>query len=174
MDPEYDDVVCRKCDAPEFDTIHAIINEAAQAYGGLIPADHLRDPYMPRDEFLGEIDAGVEFWGCDRSDALTAVMGIQRVRDVVLIRHAYTRPQHQGQGLGGGLLRFLVRRTRRPVLVGTWAGVARAIHFYERHDFAVVPAAAKDALLRKYWQVPAAQIDNSVVLANVPLERLSY
>lgn len=164
----------RYCGERQFDSVYFIINEAAAAYRGVIPADHLNEPYMSRYEFRSELSAGVEFWGHEENDALRCVMGIQRVQDVVLIRHAYTRTEYQGRGIGGALLKFLLAKTRRPVLVGTWSGMTRAIRFYERHGFALVPAVVKDRLLRKYWQVSDAQIEGSVVLANVPVERLDY
>lgn len=172
MFPKRDNVVFRQCGEREFDSVYFIINESAAAYRGLIPADRFNDPYMSRHEFRSEISAGVEFWGYEENDALRGVMGIQRMQDVVLIRHAYTRTEYQGTGVGSGLLKFLLARTQRPVLIGTWSGVTRAIGFYERHGFALVANDAKDKLLRKYWQVPDAQIENSVVLANVPLENL--
>ena len=167
-----DNIVYRQCGEREFDSVYFIINEAASAYRGQIPIDHFSEPYMSREQFRLELGSGVEFWGYEENDALRGVMGIQRVADVVLIRHTYTRTEYQGQGIGGGLLQFLLGKTRRPVLVGTWAGVTRAIAFYHRHGFALMPGAVKDGLLKKYWQVPDTQIEASVVLANVPVERL--
>lgn len=166
--------VFRRISTRNLDAVYFIINEAAQAYRGLIPPERSLDPYMPRQEFRDELSAGVEFWGVEEGAALRAVMGIQRVQDVMLIRHAYVRPEYQGLGLGSSLLRFLLARTRRPVLIGTWAGVSAAIRFYERHGFACVADGAVAPLLEKYWQVPAAQAAASVVLANVTPDRLSY
>jgi GNAT superfamily N-acetyltransferase len=167
-------IVYRQCLEGEFDSVYFIINEAASAYKGQIPEEHLTDPYMSRQEFRDEIAAGVEFWGYEVHDALRGVMGIQRSQDVVLIRHAYTRSEFQGQGIGGGLLKYLLAKTSRPVLIGTWAGLARTIDFYRGHGFNVVPPETIGPLLRKYWQVPDSQIDNSVVLANVAIEQLNY
>jgi GNAT superfamily N-acetyltransferase len=96
-------------------------------------------------------------------------MGVQRVRDVDLIRHAYVRPGGQRRGVGGALLEHLRRQSPLPMLVGTWAAAAWAIRFYERHGFARVSPARKEALLRTYWTVPERQIETSVVLANPPL-----
>ena len=169
-----DNIVFRQCGEQEFDSVYFIINEAADAYIGLIPDDCFKDPYMSRHEFRAEINSGVEFWGYEENDALRGVMGIQRMQDVVLIRHAYTRTEYQSTGIGSGLLKFLLGKTQRPVLVGTWSGTVRAIRFYQRHGFSVVSHAAKGKLLRKYWAVPNAQIENSVVLANVAVESLKY
>jgi len=152
----------------DFDTIHAVINEAAAAYRGVIPADRWKNPYMSARELQHEMDSGVVFWGTGRSEAVVAVMGIQDVRDVTLIRHAYTLPEHQGTGLGTRLLGFLVSQATRPVLVGTWAAASRAVRFYEKNGFRLVPPEKKGVLLRTYWSIPERQIETSVVLCNRP------
>jgi N-acetylglutamate synthase-like GNAT family acetyltransferase len=133
---------------------------------GLIPADRWTEPYMSLEKLRHQIDEGVMFWGWDEGGALCAVMGIQPVQDVSLIRHAYVRTANQKQGMGGRLLAHLCGLTHTPVLVGTWADAVWAIRFYERHGFRVVDAEEKDNLLRKYWNVPERQIETSVVLAD--------
>lgn len=155
----------RPCADSDFQTIEAIINEAAQAYRGVIPPDCWHEPYMTGAALRREIEAGVKFFGWDESGTLVGVMGIQDVRDVTLIRHAYTRTAHQGRGIGSALLRFLAPRATRPLLVGTWAAADWAIRFYERHGFRLVPLAEKDRLLDAYWSIPARQRDTSVVLS---------
>jgi len=142
-----------------------IINDAAQAYRGVIPADRWHEPYMPEGELRREIEAGVVFWGWDEDGRLLGVMGLQDVDDVALIRHAYVVPAAQGRGLGGRLLEFLLANASRRVLVGTWAAATWAIGFYEKHGFTLVSAAEKERLLRKYWTIPDRQIETSVVLA---------
>jgi len=92
-------------------------------------------------------------------------MGLQHVRDVTLIRHAYTRTAHHGQGIGGRLLAHLRWRARGRLLVGTWAAAAWAIHFYEHRGFSVVGPEEKERLLTTYWTVPERQRQASVVLA---------
>jgi GNAT superfamily N-acetyltransferase len=111
-----------------------------------------------------EIDAGVTFWGWDEGSGLAAVMGIQYVRDVALIRHAYVRTAHQGRGLGGALLKFLADQVAGTLLVGTWAAADWAIRFYQRHGFELVPPGEKDELLSTYWNISSRQRDTSVVL----------
>jgi len=154
----------RRCTTAEFDTILAIINQAAQAYRGVIPEDCWHEPYMTKSELATEIAAGVNFWGWNEKDALLAVMGLQSVRDATLIRHAYVMPSHQGQGIGRALLTFLTEQATGPVLVGTWSAAEWAIRFYERHAFRLVSAEEKDHLLNAYWNIPLRQHETSVVL----------
>jgi len=154
----------RPCRDDERAAILAIVNAAAEAYRGVIPADRWHEPYMPAEELDAEIAAGVRFWGYEADGALVGIMGIQPVRDVDLIRHAYVLPGDQRRGVGGALLEELVRGATRRTLVGTWAAAEWAIRFYERHGFALVSPARKDALLRRYWSIPDRQIETSVVL----------
>jgi GNAT superfamily N-acetyltransferase len=140
----------RRCVDGDFPAMEAVINEAAQAYRGIIPADRWHEPYMTASALKAEIDAEVAFWGWDESGALIGIMGIQHVRDVTLIRHAYVRTAHQGRGIGAALLTSLAGQTTGPLLVGTWAAAEWAIRFYERHGFRQVPPAEKDRLLSAY------------------------
>ena len=156
----------RRCPDDEFEAILRIVNEAAAAYAGVIPKDCWRVPYMPRHELKGEIAAGVVFRGIEADGALAAVMGNQDVLDVSLIRHAYVLPSVQGRGLGSALLRSLRRRTKRPILVGTWRAATWAIRFYEKHGFRRVPDEQIDRLLSRYWTIPRRQVETSVVLAD--------
>ena len=154
----------RPCTNADFEAIEAVINEAAQAYREAIPADCWHEPYMTASALKSEIEAGVNFWGWDESGTLLGIMGLQLVRDVTLIRHAYVRTAHQGRGIGGALLSFLAHQTTGPVLVGTWAAAEWAIRFYERHGFRLVQTAEKDRLLSTYWSIPTRQKETSVVL----------
>jgi GNAT superfamily N-acetyltransferase len=162
-------VTIRPCRDDERDEIFDIVNAAAEAYRGVIPADRWHEPYMPREDLDREIAAGVEFWGYEEGDTLLGVMGIQPVRDVNLIRHAYVMPDRQGEGIGAALLRHLEQRATRPLLVGTWTAAEWAIRFYERHGFEHVGRERTAELLREYWDIPERQIATSVVLARPPL-----
>ena len=142
-----------------------VILDAATAYQGVIPADCWQEPYMSEAELRQEIAAGVEFFGWEEHAQLLGVMGLQHVRDVTLIRHAYTRTAHQGQGLGGRLLAQLRGRGRARLLVGTWAAAAWAIRFYQQRGFSLVGPEEKDRLLSTYWTVPERQRQASVVLS---------
>jgi GNAT superfamily N-acetyltransferase len=155
----------RRCEEADFEAILAVVNEAARAYDGVISADRYHEPYMPVEELRSEIDAGVEFWAWEEDGAFLGIMGIQNVKDVTLIRHAYVRSPDQGRGIGGRLLERLRGQTARPLLVGTWADALWAVRFYEKHDFELAPAEKTATLLRRYWSVPERQIESSVVLA---------
>jgi N-acetylglutamate synthase-like GNAT family acetyltransferase len=146
--------------------IAAIINEAAQAYRGVIPGDRWHEPYMPTDELEKEISDGVVFWVAEQEGRLSGVMGIQDKGDVALVRHAYVAPMIQRSGVGTRLLRHVQGLTDKPILIGTWATASWAIEFYQRNGFTVVPNSDKDRLLQTYWSIPARQIETSVVLAD--------
>ena len=169
----------RPCTDEDLEAMVAVINAAATAYAGVIPADRYHQPYMPREELCAEIAAGVLFWGLfeapdpktDRSadrPPIAGVMGVQDVGDVTLIRHAYVRPDRQRTGVGGRLLAHLLGQAgdlpARPLLVGTWAAAWWAVAFYERHGFVLVTPEEKDRLLRRYWSIPERQVKTLVVL----------
>ena len=160
----------RRCRDDERAAILAIVNAAAEAYRGVIPADRWHEPYMPQHELDAEIAAGVTFWGYEVDGELVGVMGIQRVRDVDLIRHAYVAPGRQRSGIGSALLAHIARAADRRMLVGTWAAAGWAVRFYRKHGFEQVSPERKTVLLKTYWTIPDRQIDTSVVLAKPPLE----
>jgi GNAT superfamily N-acetyltransferase len=159
----------RPCGDDERARILEIVNAAAEAYRGVIPADRWRDPYMDAAELDAEIAAGVSFWGVEAAAGLVGVMGLQAVGDVHLIRHAYVEPGHQRIGAGGRLLDHLRAATPGRMLVGTWADATWAIRFYARHGFVQVSPEQRTRLLRTYWSIPERQIETSVVLADPPL-----
>ena len=156
----------RPCRDDDRAVVLEIVNAAAEAYRGVIPADRWHEPYMPESELREEIAAGVEFWGLHTDEGLIGIMGVQPVRDVELIRHAYVRPDKQRYGVGAELLEHLRRHSTRRMLVGTWAAASWAISFYQRHGFELVAPARAAALLREYWTIPQRQIETSVVLIN--------
>jgi N-acetylglutamate synthase-like GNAT family acetyltransferase len=155
----------RLCDDSDLAAIYAIINDAASAYKGVIPQDCWRQPYMPEEELRHEADTGVMFWGYEENGELVGVMGLERVQDVSLVRHAYVRTEKRNQGIGGKLLSFLCTQATHPMLVGTWRDAVWAIRFYEKYGFHLVSEAEKNRLLKKYWSITQRQIETSVVLA---------
>lgn len=154
----------RRCTAADITAIESIINEAAQKYRGVIPADCWHDPYMSRAELEREIAAGVNFSGWEEGGELVGVMGVQRVKDATLIRHAYVRTSQQGKGIGGTLLKACSAQVEGRLLIGTWADASWAIRFYQGHRFRLVPQDEKDELLNRYWTISPRQRDTSVVL----------
>ncbi len=150
----------------DFNTIYEIINDASIAYKGVIPADRWHEPYMPKEELQKQIDEGVEFWCYLENDEIIGVMGIQDRLDVTLIRHAYVRTTQRNKGIGGKLLKHLSTLTSKPILIGTWREATWAIDFYKRHGFRLIPNEEIASLLNKYWNIPARQVETSVVLAS--------
>ena len=152
----------RICQPDDTRRIYLIINKAAQAYKGVIPADCYHEPYMPLDKLEREL-AEMTFFGWEEEDELVGVMGFQPIKDVTLIRHAYVLPQWQRQGIASRLIDKMKRLCKTPcLLVGTWAAAYWAIALYQKHGFRLMPN--KDDLLKTYWKIPQRQIDTSVVL----------
>jgi GNAT superfamily N-acetyltransferase len=159
---------CRDLDRPR---IVEIVNSAAEAYRGVLPDGRWYEPYMSSDELDRELSEGVAFWGYEAGGALVGIMGIQRVRNVELIRHAYVLPGSQRRGIGGALLEHLQGLSTQRMLVGTWAAAGWAIRFYRGHGFELVSPERTTELLKAYWTIPDRQIETSVVLANPPLAK---
>lgn len=156
----------RRCIAADFEEMLAIVNDAARAYRGVIPADRWHEPYMPSDELSSEMADGVVFWGLERDGRLLGVMGIQDKGDVTLIRHAYVRTQWRQRGIGGALLKHLEGLAALPILIGTWADAWWAVRFYQKYGYELVTEAEKNRLLIAYWSIPERQVATSVVLGN--------
>ena len=154
----------RPCTDSDVPSLFAIVNDAAQAYKGVIPADRWHEPYMPLQELKDEIAAGVSFWGYENDSQLVGIMGVQPVKDVTLIRHAYVKTKMRNRGIGGKLLTHLLQQLRGRILVGTWKAAGWAVLFYEKHGFRLVSEEEKNRLLRAYWNIPERQVETSVVL----------
>ena len=156
----------RRCKESDFNTIFEIINDAAQAYKGVIPQDRWHEPYMSLAELRAQIEDGIVFWGLERDGQLLGVMGIQDKGDVTLIRHAYVVPRAQKRGIGKRLLQHLKSMTVKPILIGTWTAASWAVSFYQKNGYMLVSEEEKERLLRRYWSIPERQVETSVVLAN--------
>ena len=155
----------RECTKSDFNRIFEIINDAAQAYKGTIPADRWHEPYMPSEALKTEMESGVVFWGLEHDGQLLGVMGIQDKGDVTLIRHAYVSKHAQKMRIGTQLLKHLESLTVKPVLIGTWAAASWAVSFYEKNGYVLLSEKEKNSLLEKYWSIPERQVETSVVLA---------
>jgi GNAT superfamily N-acetyltransferase len=154
-----------KLTSSDITAILSVVNSAAVVYEGKIPSDMWKEPYMSLEELEKEIESGVQFFGCKEEGILMAVMGIQPVWDVTLIRHAYVLPNKQRKGVGLKLLEHLLSlAATRKVYVGTWEAASWAVKFYEKNGFQLVPEAEKSRLLRRYWTISERQVETSVVL----------
>lgn len=146
-------------------SILGVINDAAQAYNGVIPEDQWREPYMSTEELKEEIKNGIDFYGWVENNVLVGVMGIQQINEVTLIRHAYVLTNRQRRGIGGKLLRYLLSLAQTSeILIGTWEAAYWAIRFYEKHGFKLTSREETDNLLSKHWNIAERQIETSVVL----------
>ena len=154
----------RKIPPSEIAAILNVVNDAAQAYKGAIPADCWKQPYITAKELKDELERGVKFYGWFEPDGLVAVMGIQPVKDITLIRHAYVLTSHQRRGIGERLLRHLTKLApTREILVGTWTAAWWAVRFYEKNGFRLIPLESRSKL-RQYWTISDRQAETSVVL----------
>jgi GNAT superfamily N-acetyltransferase len=158
-------ILIRPVRAHETEVILDIINVAAQAYQGVIPADCWHEPYMSLAELENELQAGVNFWSEIDAGRVVGAMGRQDLGEVLLIRHAYVHPAWQRRGVGARLLEHLLAGVKGPVLVGTWAAAHWAVRFYEKNGFTLVSRQEKERLLRTYWSISDRQVETSVVLA---------
>ena len=142
-----------------------VINEASLKYKGVIPDNCWREPYMSEQELIDEFNNKVHMFGYHKNNKLIGVIGVQEVKDVILIRHAYTLSSHQCKGVGSALLEFLLKKNKNSrLLVGTWKNATWAIRFYEKFGFITHSKDETNLLLKKYWKIPSKQIDNSIVL----------
>ena len=142
-----------------------VINDAAAKYKGVIPDNCWHEPYMSDQELLNEFKDGVRMFGYVHNNQLIGVIGYQEIKDVVLIRHAYTLTTNQGKGTGSALLEFLLNKNQNSrLLIGTWKSAKWAIRFYEKFGFVLHSKDESALLLKKYWNITSKQIENSVVL----------
>jgi GNAT superfamily N-acetyltransferase len=142
-----------------------VINDAAIKYKGIIPDNCWHEPYMSEQELVNEFNDELRMYGYHRNNKLIGVIGIQEVKDVILIRHAYTLTSYQSKGTGSELLKYLLKKNQNSrLLVGTWRDATWAIQFYEKFGFIIHTRDQSTLLLKKYWKIPSNQIKNSVVL----------
>ena len=142
-----------------------VINDASLRYKGIIPDNCWHEPYMSKQKLIDEFSDGVRMYAYHHDNKLIGVIGIQEVKDVILIRHAYTLTSCQGKGTGSELLKYLLKKNQNSrLLVGTWRNAIWAIQFYEKFGFILHAKDQSTLLLKKYWKISSNQIKNSVVL----------
>lgn len=157
----------RECTAADIAVMYDIMNDAAQAYKGVIENDCWHEPYMPMEYLKSEVEDGVRFWGYEEAGELVGVMGLQDKGDVTLIRHAYVKTARRNKGIGSQLLQYLESMISGRALVGTWLAATWAISFYEKNGYVQLSAEVSDRLLRKYWNIGARHRETSLVLERV-------
>ena len=149
----------------DLSSILYVINDAAAKYKGVIPDYCWHEPYILEEELVNEFDSGIRMFGYNKNNKLVGVMGIQELKNVTLIRHAYIISTYQGRGIGKILLQYLFKISKNSILyVGTWKDATWAIQFYEKFGFLLHTKKQTAQLLKKYWNLPSKQIENSVVL----------
>ena len=154
-----------ECTKKNISNILYVINDASLKYKGIIPNDCWHEPYMTKQKLISEFDNGVRMFSYNKNNTLVGVMGIQELKDVTLIRHAYILTRYQGIGIGKSLLQNLFKIKKNScLLVGTWRDATWAIQFYEKFGFVLHTKKQTAQLLKKYWSLPSKQIENSVVL----------
>ena len=142
-----------------------VINDASLRYKDIIPDNCWHEPYMSEKELADEFKDGVRMYGYHDNSKLIGVIGIQEVKDVILIRHAYTLISYQNKGTGSAMLEYLLKKNQNSrLLVGTWKNAEWAIRFYKKFGFIIHAKEQSTLLLKKYWKIPSKQIKNSVVL----------
>tara|TARA_Y100000294_G_scaffold44749_1_gene41338 strand:+ start:176 stop:658 length:483 start_codon:yes stop_codon:yes gene_type:complete len=142
-----------------------VINDASLKYKGVIPDNCWHEPYMLEQELIDEISDRVHMFGYNHNNKLICVIGVQEVKNAILIRHAYTLTSYQGKGIGSTLLEYLLNKNQNSrLLVGTWRKAEWAIRFYKKFNFIIQSKNQSAILLKKYWKIPLKQINNSVVL----------
>ena len=156
----------RACTDDDFEAVRAVINDAAAAYKNTIPPQLYREPWMSEEYLRDELSRGVRFWGAEEEGELAGVMGVQDIEDVTLIRHSYVRTVRRRGGIGSALIEFHKTKSDRPVLVGCLKAMTWAIAFYEKHGFSLVADEERDRLRRRYWNLSAEHVRNSVVLVD--------
>jgi GNAT superfamily N-acetyltransferase len=145
--------------------ILSVINDAAVKYKNIVPDNFLHKPYMSKQELLNEFSDKVRMFGYNHNNKLIGVIGMQKIKDVILIRHAYTLTRYQRTGIGSALIKYLLKVNQNSnLLVGTWQKATWAIRFYEKFGFSLHTKKQGTILLKKYWKISPVQIKNSIVL----------
>lgn len=156
----------RKCRADEYPKILSIINEVAQAFKGVIPADCWQEPFMSPEYFKKEIAYSVVFYGYEENGELIGIIGLQQFDYIALINHAYVLKAHQRKGIGGQLLEFVKTVNIKPLLVGTWRDAPWCLDFYQKHGFKLVNDVEKKRLLARYWIISSAHRNSMTILGD--------
>jgi len=138
----------------------AVINEAASWYEEFLPPEQMHGPEMAPEDFDAEARR-MTWYGAFLPGQLVAVMGLEHVKDVALVRHAYVPPAWQQHGAGSALLAHLEAQTRAArIVVGTYAANYKARALLEKRGYRL--SADSEAVLRAYYAIPEDRLQSSV------------
>ncbi len=102
------------------------------------------------------------WYGAFVAGAPAGVMGLERVRDAALLRHAYVLPESQRHGIGSRLREHLEHQARGAsrIIVGTYARNYKARAVLEKSGYRLSPDS--QAALRAYYAIPEDRMRASV------------
>lgn len=143
-----------------------VINTAARWYSEFLSPAEFRDPEMTSAGWNAE-SLRVKWFGAILDGRLTGVIGLEYVREVALVRHAYILPEHQRQGIGSHLLDHVEREVQGVlrILAGTYVGNYKARHVLEKAGYCL--HVDSEAMLRTYYRISEDRLRSSVVYAKL-------
>jgi GNAT superfamily N-acetyltransferase len=143
----------------------AVINEAARWYAEFLPPAALHGPEMTPEDFDAE-GLRLAWYGAFVGGDLVAVMGLEHVKDVALIRHGYVVPAWQRQGVGSTLLAHLEDQAcAARIIIGTYAANYKARAVLEKRGYRL--SESSEAVLREYYAIPEDRLKSSVTYEKV-------
>ncbi|HWT78703.1 MAG TPA: GNAT family N-acetyltransferase [Candidatus Acidoferrum sp.] len=147
--------------ATDRDAALAVINAAACWYRDFLPAEEFHDPEMTPAQWEAEAQR-MTWYGAFVGGALAGVMGLEYVKDVALLRHAYVLAEHQRGGIGTRLRKHLEAQVQgvRRIIVGTYRENYKARKMLERSGY--ILSADPEVLLRTYYAIPEDRLNSSV------------
>ncbi|MFQ5520618.1 MAG: GNAT family N-acetyltransferase [Candidatus Methylomirabilia bacterium] len=160
------DLTIRPLTLLDRDQALVVINEAARWYREFLPAHEYHDPEMTAAQWEAEARR-MTWYGAFVAEALVGVMGLEHVRDVALLRHAYILPEHQRLGIASRLREHLEGQVLgvRRLIVGTYSGNYKARRALEKAGYRL--SADSESVLRAYYAIPEDRLESSVTYEKV-------
>ena len=153
--------------AADRDAALTVINTAARWYRDFLPPEDFHDPEMTPAQWEAEAQR-MTWYGACVEGALVGVMGLEYVKDVALLRHAYVLAEHQREGVGTRLRKHLEAQAQgvRRIIVGTYRENYKARQMLERSGYTLSPD--PEAVLRTYYAIPEDRLKSSVTYEKFP------
>ena len=138
-----------------------VINTSARWYREFLPPGELHDPEMTSAQWEAEAQR-MTWYGAFVEARLVGVMGLEYVKDVALLRHAYILPEYQHHGIGTTLQQYLETQVRgvERIIVGTYRENYKARRMLEKAGYALSPDPT--VVLRTYYSIPEDRLQSSV------------